>query len=351
MWLTACTVSTSVVVTPQQVAGQILARPTQAATIARRATTAIFTPASTASAMSLAEAPTRSVDNALISRQSDIRIVIVLNNMTPTTTPGSQVHNQLQSVSLNITSHARTIFERGQQLGNRANVFSKVGDSLTVATYVLYPIGWGSHTLYDYEYLAPVIQYFSAATARASNSFANISLSADNGWTTQSVFDPTLANPELCLEGEPPLLCEYRIVRPAVALILLGTNDVAELSLEAFRGNLRNIIEISIHKGIIPVISTLPNRRGYEQQVLAFNQAIRTLAYEFGVPLWDYGGVMALLPNGGLSEDGVHPSWPPGDFSAAADFSDQNLQYGYTTRNLSALQMLDAIWKSVMLIQ
>ncbi len=245
--------------------------------------------------------------------------------------------------------HLKSIFQHGQQLGNRANVFSKIGDSLTVATYVLYPIGWGGYTLHDYEYLAPVIQYFSATNARDSNSFANISLSADNGWTTESVFNPSLANPELCQIGEPPLLCEYRVVRQAVALILLGTNDVAELPLSSFQSNLRNIVEVSIHKGVIPIISTLPNREGYEQQVDEFNAVIWALAYESGVPLWDYGAAMAALPNSGLSADGVHPSWPPGDFDAAANLSRPNLQYGYTVRNLTALQVLDEIWRSVLL--
>jgi hypothetical protein len=248
-----------------------------------------------------------------------------------------------------ITDHTHEIFRRGQQLGNRANVFSKVGDSLTVATYVLYPIGWGASNLHQYQGLRPVIEYFSAANARDGNSFANISLAADNGWTTQSVFDPARANPEICLPGEPPLLCEYRVVRPAIALVLLGTNDVAELPLETYRTNMRNIILISINRGIVPVMSTLPQREGYEEQVTEFNAVIWELAHEFGVPLWDYGLAMNNLPNAGLSEDGVHPSWPPGDFVAAADFSVTNLRYGYTLRNLTALLALDVLWRQLIL--
>lgn len=247
-----------------------------------------------------------------------------------------------------MTNHAQIIFQRGKHLGNRANVFSKIGDSLTVATYVLYPIGWGTYSLHQFAHLEPVIQYFSAIDARNGNSFANISLAADNGWTTRSALDPNLADPTLCLPGEAPILCEYRIVRPATALILLGTNDVAELPLESYERNMRRIITISIDRGIIPVISTLPERRGYAPQISEFNEAIRALAHEFGIPLWDYSLRMRNLPNGGLSADGVHPSWPPGDFSAAADFSPQNLQYGYTVRNLTALQMLDQLWREVL---
>lgn len=280
----------------------------------------------------------------------DIRIVNASERLTATMTATYPVITLSDTPRPNSTtaSHVQVIFQRGKHLGNRADVFSKIGDSLTVATYVLYPIGWGTYSLHQYAYLEPVIQYFSATDARNGNSFANISLAADNGWTTQSVLDPNLADPTLCLPGEAPILCEYRIVKPATALILLGTNDVAELPLESYESNMRRIITISIDRGIIPVISTLPDRRGYATQISEFNEAIRALAHEFGIPLWDYSLRLLNLPNGGLSADGVHPSWPPGDFSAAADFSPQNLQFGYTVRNLTALQMLDQLWREVL---
>jgi hypothetical protein len=264
---------------------------------------------------------------------------LVTDPMQPTTVP----------LITNLTDHNRQIFLRGQQLGNRANVFSKVGDSLTVATYVLYPIGWGAYNLHTHTSLQPVIDYFSAPVAETENSFSHISLAAENGWTTQSVLDPTRANPQVCQRYETPLLCEYRVMRPTIALILLGTNDVSQLPAEVFRGNLRRIIEISINRGVIPVISTLPDRASYSDQIRVFNGHIRELAREFGTPLWDYGAFMATLTNGGLAADGVHPSWPPGDYAAAADFSPENLQYGYTLRNLTALQVLDDLWRQVIL--
>ena len=61
---------------------------------------------------------------------------------------------------------------------------------------------------------------------------------------------------------------------------------------------------------------------------------------------------MIQLPNNGLEADGVHPSYPPdtiGQWEAAANFVGENLQYGYNMRNLSALQVLDALWRQVIL--
>jgi hypothetical protein len=47
------------------------------------------------------------------------------------------------------------------------------------------------------------------------------------------------------------------------------------------------------------------------------------------------------LPNEGLGPDGIHPSAAPD----SADFTADSLQFGYTVRNLTALQALDALWR------
>ena len=273
-----------------------------------------------------------------------VSITAVIGEPLPTTLPPGRPTGRLIT---GITPRAREIFEEGQRQGNRPGVFSKVGDSLTVASYVLFPIGWGVHDLQQYAYLDPVIEHFSPEQANDSNSFSNTSLAADNGWTSASVLDASLAHHQFC-SGETPLECEYRIVKPALALILIGTNDVELLSADQYRQNMRKIIEISISRGIIPVISTIPDRLGYETQVIQYNAIVHDLAGELQIPVWDYAWAMSILPNNGLSEDGVHPSWPPGDIAQAARFNPQNLQYGYTARNLTALQVLDVIWRQVM---
>ncbi len=249
-----------------------------------------------------------------------------------------------------ITNTARQVFQLGQMRGNRAGVFSKVGDSITVATYVLYPFGWDAYDLRQYSAYEAVIDFFSAEDARGGrNSFANISLAADNGWSTTSVLSPASADRSACNPGESPLTCEYRLVRPSVALIMLGTNDVGLMTPQEYAVNLSRIVRISLDMGVIPCLTTIPNRTGYELVVDQFNQIIRDTARQFDVPLVDYFAAMQALPNQGLSSDGVHPSWPPGDdFNASAHFTPANLNYGYTIRNLTALQALDAIWRQVM---
>ncbi len=260
----------------------------------------------------------------------------------PLATPSSQNYPYIE----NITPHARDIFLRGQSLGNRPTVFSKVGDSITANEAFLVPIGLGDYNLRDHTYLQPVIDYFSQTVARDANSFANTSLAAKGGWSAWQVITPRYADPTLCQAGETPLECEYRLVRPSIALIMLGTNDVMTTPSGTYESWMRQIVKISLERGVIPVLSTIPDfkREGYEERVLELNGIIRRLAYEYDIPLWDYWAALQDLPNKGLSDDGVHPSW-----AVPADFKPYFLQYGMTMRNLTALQALDAIWRQVIL--
>ncbi len=56
-------------------------------------------------------------------------------------------------------------------------------------------------------------------------------------------FDADSADPTTCLPDETPLVCEYRVVRPAVALIMLGTNDVLTMSTTRYEEFMRRVIE------------------------------------------------------------------------------------------------------------
>ncbi len=245
-----------------------------------------------------------------------------------------------------ITDRSREIFRLGQSLGNRPDVFSKVGDSITANEAFLIPIGRGDYNLRDYTYLEPVIRYFSQEIATDANSFANTSLAAKGGWSAWQIVTPRFADPVYCLDGETPLECEYRVVKPSLALIMLGTNDIVNTPYRQYEAWMREIIETSIEQGVIPVISTLPpfHVTGYEERVPDLNRILIGLAREYQIPLWDYWSALHGLPNDGLSDDGIHPNW-----AVPADFKPSFLLYGMTVRNLTALQVLDSIWRSVIL--
>lgn len=238
------------------------------------------------------------------------------------------------------------IVQRGQELGNRPDVFSKVGDALTTSEHFFAPIGRGQVDLGEFGYLRDVITFYAATAARDTNSFADTSLAAGSGWTSQSVLSPALANTDICHSGETPLACEYRIVKPSIALIMLGTNDLELYDAVTYRSSMESIVQITLESGVIPVISTIPERAGYD--VTPFNSVIYALSEQYGIPLWDYWRVLQTAPNAGLADDGVYPSAAAADNPAlSADFRRENLIYGYTLRNLTGLLALDAVWRQV----
>jgi LysM repeat protein len=257
-------------------------------------------------------------------------------------TPGPTYIPPTGPIISGITSHAREIYLAGQSMGNRPNVFAKVGDSITDAPAFLYGIGEARYSLYNYAYLEPAILYFSSGPIDSVNSFNNDSLAATGGWTSFSILDPV--NARSC-DGDTPLECEYRRIRPSVAIIMIGTNDSsANLSSGAYQQNLNRMVEISINMGVIPVLTTIPWNMYRDPH--PFNAVIASTAAAYDVPLLDYWAAMETLPNRGISEDNVHPSAPlDGNTSV---FSPDGLTYGYTMRNLVTIQMLDALWRQVM---
>jgi uncharacterized protein YraI len=260
---------------------------------------------------------------------------------TTTSSGGSAIPGVVPSVG----SRARRIFLAGQALGNRADVFSKVGDSITASSNFLYPIGYGGLILGDYGYLQGVVNYFSQSAARTHNSFANDSIAARNGWFSGDLLDPNRGEQTGC-PGEAPLTCEYRLVRPAVALIMIGTNDLAGgVSGAQFQSNLQTIVQTTIDMGIIPVLSTIPDSNTAPDRIGEFNNIIISVASAYNIPLWNYWLSMQGLPGRGLSGDGVHPSTGP--FEAGV-FTPDALIYGYNMRNLTALQVLDAVWRGAL---
>jgi uncharacterized protein YraI len=247
-----------------------------------------------------------------------------------------------------ISSHARQIYQAGQARGNLPNVFSKVGDSITDMPFFFHQFV-DTYSLGEYDYLAPALSFFSGPNGRGGNPFSTISLAARGGWNSDSVLATGGGDPSVCGASESPLQCEYRASRPAVALIMLGTNDTAVIPGDQFRANLERIVQISIDMGVIPVLSTIPPMQAEPSRsarVDELNQVIIATARAYDVPLWNYWQAMVNLPNQGLGPDGVHPSTPEDGLNAYLDAG--HLQYGFPVRNLTGLQVLYELWRQVL---
>ncbi len=229
-----------------------------------------------------------------------------------------------------ISQRVIEIYKTGLTLGNDPHRFSKIGDCGSTPTWFLGDFDRGErfYKLGVYVNLKKIIQYYSGSYDRKS-------LAAQSGFNVSSVLTPLWADKSQCLSNETPLACEYRLHKPILAFITLGTNDVFHQ--ENFEAQMRKIIEFSIENGVIPVLSTKADN---VEETNFINITISKLAMEYQIPLWNYWLAVQPLPDQGLQEDGAHITWGSNHFDDP--FA---LQKGWPVRNLTALQVLEAIWQ------
>jgi hypothetical protein len=244
------------------------------------------------------------------------------------------------------------IFQRGQELGNRPYVFTKVGDSDTTSGDFLQPFGIRQArycTLGPYADLAETVAYYSISPREnVRNSWVNPSVAAVNGLTSAAAMDSFWArHSPHCRANEGTLACEYRLVRPGVAVIMLGRMDVLYYEADFYREMMTDVIEFSMEQGVIPVLTTfvvLPDIAEWEKSIV-FNNILVDLAEEFEIPLINLWGGAETLPQHGIGPDRTHLSHAVDHF---CDFTGSQHRYGGTLRNLLTLQALDALRQGIL---
>jgi hypothetical protein len=231
-----------------------------------------------------------------------------------------------------VSNTARDLYQHGQIDGNDPRAFSKVGDGEVSAEWFLtmFDLGKDYYDLGPYQNLLPVIEKFSG-------SFGRIGMAARRGFNTERILDPSLRNAELCESGESPLTCELRLHRPAFVFLSLGTNQVWQS--EEFEKGMRQILEILLSKHVIPILATKGDNLEGDYRI---NRAIACLAQEYDVPLWNFWSAIQPLPHHGLQPDLEHLTYGITDFNNA-----DAMQSAWAVRNLTALQVLDAVWRGV----
>lgn len=237
----------------------------------------------------------------------------------------------------NVGPHLKTIYARGQQLGNNPRAFSKIGDCEAAFPVFLQDFDKGSYDLADYQYLGVVLSHFAG-------SFVRIGQAADGGMSSTALLNAIWADPDACNPGETPLACEYRNHRPAVALVMVRTIDASAIANGQYHSELTQIVQVSVSQGVIPILSTVPYWGPYNPDTTLINDTIRRVASENAVPLWDFWLTSEQLPNRGVTQD-YHIADPA--YTRAAFFDPDSLQMAVTRRNLEALEVLHAILTQV----
>jgi hypothetical protein len=257
--------------------------------------------------------------------------------------------------------HVRAIFSAGLAAGNEADVFAKVGDSITESGSYLQDLAceepaWGRWTglasTRGFYGLHTFPSGYTSVYCGLANSFSRASAVAVSGWDAADALAVPMHDPPSGCAGLSPLACEYRLLHPGVALIMYGTNDVESFTPDAYQANLAAIVERSVAAGVVPVLSTIPPRtdsRERNRRVVRFNRRVIAVADQYQVPIWNYWRSLQgeAIVDHGISDDGVHPNIYGGCEAPlgcrSLDFTRRGLRYGYNQRNLGALRVLDRL--------
>ena len=272
----------------------------------------------------------------------------------------------LPVIDTGMKTRLQAVLAAGRARGNQEGVFAKIGDSNSSVPGFLLAVGCGDIVYGRWESLRPIVERWSATPVPhgwelegcdVSNSFTRVGSANFPGWRTSDLLRGHRPRPPEC---QPPddlaVRCELMQVKPSVALVMIGTNDmllddggtIDPSGLEHFRPNLRRLIREIVDAGVIPVLSTLPPRRHppiSEPLPPVWNEAIIEVAAEEQVPLWNYWRDLQDKPQFGMSYDWLHPSVAP---TGGGDLRDRAMDWGFNVRNLGALRVLEKVGRIVL---
>ncbi|HEX8690282.1 MAG TPA: SGNH/GDSL hydrolase family protein, partial [Solirubrobacterales bacterium] len=186
-----------------------------------------------------------------------------------------------------VTSHLEKIASRGERLGNRPGVVAKIGDSITASPSFLQALACWPPRLGKWSELRGTLGFFGKtsvpngfeeAQCPVSNSYSRLGMAAVGGWRAADALLSRESFPEC--QGLPAVSCELQLLRPSVALIMFGTNDLEDFTAVQFRLDLARVARLASNAGTIPVLSTIPPRARwpFSQRVERFNAEIAGLA-------------------------------------------------------------------------
>lgn len=276
---------------------------------------------------------------AEVSDDSDDALLAEVPTLTPTIQPtprptlGPDDWQQLPVIPTEISQPAREIYQQGLANGNDPTHFSKLGDCQNITTYFLAIYDHSDRYTLGEEYanLHETIDYFAGSWSRESKS-------VKGGFNVASVFNPIFSDKEVCEKNESPLACELRLHKPSIVLISMEewwNGDVPK-----YDTYLRRIVETVIEHGAVPVLATKADNLEGDHEI---NRAIANLANEYELPLWNFWLAVQPIPAHGLQKDGFHLTNGINDFSSSVQ-----LKRGWVQRNLTALQVLDAVRKGLL---
>ncbi|MEO7097465.1 MAG: SGNH/GDSL hydrolase family protein, partial [Polyangiales bacterium] len=171
--------------------------------------------------------------------------------------------------------------------------------------------------------------------------FDRTSLSATVGWGAAKT-----------IAGDPsPIAQEIMVIHPALAVVMLGTNDTYPTGVDPFERNLRANVDKLLAFGVLPIVTTIPQRSDTAEAIALLpemNAIIRAVAQAKQVPFIDLAAALAPLPGYGLASDGIHLQVYSSGGAHGCWFTPDALKLGMNQRNLLTLTALDRVRRYVL---
>lgn len=222
-----------------------------------------------------------------------------------------------------VSQNAIDIYQRGLAMGTDPHTFSIIGDCQSEP-----PVFFGIYASERY-FLQEDEQYLEETIDHFQGNFDRLHTTVKNGLSVASVFSPLWAPREVCQPGETPLECEFRLYRPSIVFINLGTNWTNGDGYTHV-DHLRSVVEFVIEQGALPILSTKGDNHEGDHSI---NLMTAQVAYEYDIPLWNYWSAIQFLPNKGLAKERQDANY----LSVEA----------WDVRSYTGLRTLDRVWRLV----
>jgi len=244
---------------------------------------------------------------------------------------------KLPIIPSQISSQAKSIFQKGLKEGNNPYRFSKVGDCQNVPFYFLANFeNFQSCELGEFAYLQDTINWYEG-------SFKRDSLATKGGLNGASMLSPLWADQEKCTGTEGPFACELRDYNSSIVLISL--EESWQRDIKKYTDYLQQLIRFTIEQHRLPIIATKADNLEGGHRI---NLNIASLAQYYQIPLWHFWGAAQTMPDKGLiPDDDFHLTFFKSFDYSGLSKENPSYQSGWQARNLTALQTLDSVRRSL----
>jgi len=263
----------------------------------------------------------------------------VIPSPSPTSTLAPDAWKSMPIVPQGVSKAMLEVYQRGLARGRAPSRFSKIGDCQNITPYFLAVFGDSSKYRLgvQYSYLQPTIDHFTGSWSRKS-------VATHGGFVAATVLSSDwliVARPDECEKGETPAACEIRLYNPSIAVISM--EEAWSGDLVKYNFYMRKLIEFVLSQDVVPIIATRAESPDFP---ISINAIVVQIAYDYDIPLWNFGVATVPLPNHGLQADHFHLT--PATIEGNYYFDDPaRMVFGWTWRNLTALQAIDAVYRSL----